>query len=223
MQTSRSSVFFVFINQSVELHLKKFLNFISKNAVPRILLYLFFTSFAVCWRCSIDFSAKTAIELEASLNIDINHTSSWMQEKKLFLNMSKTESVIYGAHQRLKREDSISLSCNGSSVTESNSFKYLGVVIDQHLNFTNNIEHVVNKVSRKLGVLRPLRISIPMVAAERLYKRTILPIFDYCDVAWYGCGKDNPDALESLQHRAAKLFFKILVSILNWNWMILSV
>ena len=92
--------------------------------------------------------------------------------------MSKTEYVIYGSHQRLKREDSISLSCNGSSLTKSESFKYRGVVIDQHLSFNNHIEHVVNKVSRKLGVLRRLRIFIPMAAAERLYKTMILPIFD---------------------------------------------
>ena len=73
---------FVFINQKVELHLEEFLNFILKKAVPRILLYLFLTSFAGCWRCSVEFAAKTAIELEASLNPDINHTSSWMQENK---------------------------------------------------------------------------------------------------------------------------------------------
>ena len=54
---------------------------------------------------------------------------------------------------------------------------------------------------------RPLRISIPMVAGERLDKKMILPIFDYCDVAWHGCGKVYPDAVESLQHRAAKLVF----------------
>lgn len=47
--------------------------------------------------------------------------------------MSKTEYVIYGSHQRLKKEDSVILSCNGSPVTESDSFKYLGVVIDKHL------------------------------------------------------------------------------------------
>ena len=68
----------------------------------------------------------------------------------------------YGSHQRLKREDSISLSCNGTSLTESDSFKYLGVAIDQHFKFycNNHIEHVVNtEVSKKLGVLRRLKIS----------------------------------------------------------------
>ena len=117
--------------------------------------------------------------------------------------MSKNEYVIYGSHKRLKREDSISLSCNGSSLTESESFKYLGVVIDQQLSFKNHIEHVVNKVSRKLGVLRRLRISIPM--AESLYKTMILPVLDFRDVVWHGCGNVNSDVLESLQHKAAKL------------------
>ena len=106
-----------------------------------------------------------------------------MQENKLFLNMSKTEYVIYGSHQRLKREDSISLSCNGSSLTKSESFKYLGVVIDEHLSLNSHTEHVIKKVSRKLGVFRLLRISTPMAAAERYYKTMILPIFDYFDVA----------------------------------------
>ena len=43
-----------------------------------------------------------------------------------------------------------------------------------------------------------------MAAAVRLYNTMILPIFEYCDVAWHGCGKVNSDALESLQHTAAK-------------------
>ena len=60
-----------------------------------------------------------------------------MQENKLFLNLSKTEYLIYGSCKRIKRKDGISLSCNGSPLTESESFKYLGVVIDQHLSFNN--------------------------------------------------------------------------------------
>ena len=82
--------------------------------------------------------------------------------------MSKTEYVIYGSHQRLKREESIILSCNGSSVTKSESFKFFSVVIAEHLSFNNNIGHVVKNVWTKFGVLRRLRISIPMSAAERL-------------------------------------------------------
>ena len=120
-----------------------------------------------------------------------------MKENKLFLNMSKTEYVIYSSHQRFKWEESIILSSNGSSLTKSESFKYPGVLIVEHLSFNNHIGHVVKKVSRKLGVFRRLRFSIPMPAAERLYKTVILPVFDYCDVAWPGCGKVNSQAAQT--------------------------
>jgi len=91
-----------------------------------------------------------------------------MQENELFLNISKTEYVIYGSHQRLKREESIILSCNGSSVIKSESFKFFSVVIAEPLSFNTNIGHVVKNVWRKLGVSRRLKISIPMSVAERL-------------------------------------------------------
>ena len=42
------------------------------------------------------------------------------------------------SEQQLKREDSISLSCNGSFLTKSEAFKYLRVVIDQHLSFNKH-------------------------------------------------------------------------------------
>ena len=96
---------FVFINQKVELHLEEFLNFILKKAVPRILLYLFLTSFAGCWRCSVEFAAKTAIELEANLNPDINHTSSWMQENK---NEKSKDYCKADLKQRVLRKQAIS-------------------------------------------------------------------------------------------------------------------
>ena len=45
------------------------------------------------------------------------------------------------------------------------------------------------------------------MSACRLYPYGAFQGFDYCDVAWQGCGKVNSDALKSLQHRAAKLIF----------------
>ena len=41
-------------------------------------------------------------------------------------------------------------------------------------------------------------------AAERIYKAMILPMLDYCDIVWQGCGQGNCDSLERLQRRAAK-------------------
>lgn len=96
-----------------------------------------------------------------------------MQENKLFPNMSKTEFVIHSSHQRMKRKGNV---LDLLTLMESDSFRYLGIMIDKHLSFKNHIKRVVSKSK---GVLRRLRISFPMAAAERLCKTMILPIFDY--------------------------------------------
>jgi len=54
-----------------------------------------------------------------------------------------------------------------------------------------------------------------MAAAERLYKTMILTIFDYCDVAWQGCGKANCDVLESLGIELRRYIRQILASMLK--------
>ena len=43
-----------------------------------------------------------------------------------------------------------------------------------------------------------------MAATERFSKTIALPSFGYCDVTWHGYGKVNFNAIERLQHRAAK-------------------
>ena len=73
--------------------------------------------------------------------------------------------------------------------------------------------------TEEMDSYRPISIlpMIPKIAEEVVHyqlfgylnvnKTMILPTFDYCDIAWHGCGKVNSDALERLQHRAAQLTF----------------
>ena len=40
-------------------------------------------------------------------------------------------------------------------------------------------------------------------------KHLILPILDYCDTVWSCCGSGNPDKLEKLQRRAARIVMRL--------------
>ena len=43
------------------------------------------------------YAAKTAAELEMILNLDLtNNVTTWITQNELFLNIKKTEYVIYG-------------------------------------------------------------------------------------------------------------------------------
>ena len=142
------------------------------------------------------YAAKSAAELEMALGLDLNNVASWMKENKLFLTTDKTEYVIYGTRQNIRIHDDVVISYNETPLKRSTSFKYLGVYIDQSLSFNDHINHIMGKVSKRLGLFRCIRGSISMGVAERLYKAMVLPIFDYCDVVWQGCGQVNSDTLE---------------------------
>ena len=67
--------------------------------------------------------------------------------------------------------EDFSVILNGTPITFSKVFKYLGVLLDNHLTFNEHIYYVTTKVSRKLGFLS--RVSQTIESANRLYKSMI--------------------------------------------------
>ena len=121
--------------------------------------------------------------------MDLANVSHWLKENKLFLNLKKTECLLFGTRQRLKisgAAEDFSVTVDGTLIKFSTVFKYLGVMLDNNLTFNEHIiNYVVAKVSQKLRILSTTKF------ANRLYKSMILPLLDYSDITWYGCGLEN--------------------------------
>ena len=86
------------------------------------------------------------------------------------------------------------------------SFKYLGVIINQHLTWHNHIDQIQSKVAQRLGVLKRLKHLLP-IHARKLYVSTMItPILEYANNIWGD--KNNKvlmDSIQVLQNKAAKL------------------
>ena len=65
-----------------------------------------------------------------------------------------------------------------------NSYKYLGVIINENLTWTDHIENLRSKVLQRLGLLRRIKYFLPRDIRELLVKSTIIPLLDYADVTW---------------------------------------
>jgi len=94
---------------------------------------------------------------------------------------------------------------DGTPIKVSTVFKYLGVILDNHLSFNGHINYVAAKVSHA-----ETRHSFKSEAesANRLYKSMILPFLEYCDITWHGCGHENQKKIASLQRRAGRIVLK---------------
>ena len=79
-----------------------------------------------------------------------------------------------------------------------NVFQFLGVQVNDTLTWSDHINFVCSKVSRSLNLLRCLSWFLPQSLLLLFLKSYILPTFDYCDIVWSGCTKQESHRLETL-------------------------
>ena len=99
---------------------------------------------------------------------------------------------------------SLKLKINGCSVEQVQQFKFLGVVVNDSLTWSDHIDLVCNKVSRSLNLLRRVSYFLPRPLLLLFLNSYILPHLDYCDVVWSSCTKSQSLRLETLINFACR-------------------
>ena len=64
------------------------------------------------------------------------------------------------------------------------STKFLGVLINENLTWSDHISAVLNKTSKNVGIIRKLSKTLPSDILLTLYNTLIAPYLDYCNIAW---------------------------------------
>ena len=70
------------------------------------------------------------------------------------------------------------------------------------------MDKILAKICKRIGALRRIRNHLTVDVAYKLYQSLVLPVMDYCDVAWSSVGKIERDKLDREQRRAAKIVSK---------------
>ena len=89
---------------------------------------------------NITFAASTLIDLEKCLNTELRSLNRWLISNKLSLNVARTEFMVIGSNQRLHSDDQINVEINAKLITKVKEAKSLGVIIDEHLSWSNHID-----------------------------------------------------------------------------------
>ena len=81
------------------------------------------------------------------------------------------------------------------------------------------------KVASKVSILGRVRSFVSKEAATLVHNTLILPLFDYCDIAWSNLLQQDIDRLQRLQNRSARIITRCSPSseeIEQLNWPTLS-
>ena len=112
------------------------------------------------------FSAPEVSTIEATLVRELEAIECWLRLNSLFINVTKTEVMLFGTSQRLAKVDQFSVSVNGSAIKRLTEVKYLGVIFDEHLSWN---QHVLSKAGRLVGLLGRLRRYITTHTANAIF------------------------------------------------------
>jgi len=84
------------------------------------------------------------------------------------------------------------------------SAKFLGVIIDKNLKWSEHIRTVENKIAKSIGILYKLGKILDSTILKLLYSSLILPYLQYCTMIWAGGYTTKLSKLIILQKRAIR-------------------
>ena len=142
-------------------------------------------------------------ELHNLLNKELLHVDLWFKVNKLSLNISKTNYMIF-SNKKTKDMETLKIKINGEEIKEAKSTKFLGVLVDDCLNFKCHIDHLVHKLSKYVGLFFRLRHLLPRSILITLYKTLFEPHLNYCNIIWGNTCPSHLEKLKSLQKKVIR-------------------
>ena len=104
---------------------------------------------------------------------------SYFRKNELVINLKKgkTETILFGMAKRLKTAGEIDVLYNNQRINFTETYKYLGNIVDHHLNFSENFEKSYKKkASSRLRLLEQMRCYLTSKAARLGYVTMIIPL-----------------------------------------------
>jgi hypothetical protein len=156
-------------------------------------------------------SNKSLDVLIEEINLEMDKVSDWLKINKLSLNIKKTHFILFHNRQR-KIVSDVQVRINGKVIEQVLFTKFLGVLINENLTWSNHITSLLTKVSKNIGVIRRVSKVLPGDVLFTLYNTLVMPYLEYCNIAWATNGSVLLDKLFILQKKVIRL-----ITDSHWN------
>lgn len=85
---------------------------------------------------------------------------------------------------------------------------FLGVILDQNLNWKSHIHNVARKISKSLGIIYKAGFCLNEASLRTLYFSLVYPYLCYCVGVWGSTYPSNLKRVVTLQKRAIRIISK---------------
>ena len=106
---------------------------------------------------------------------------------------------------------------NDIVLEEIEKIRFLGVIINNKLQWDDHKIHLKNNINKALGIIYSCRDILKQSHLTNLYKSFIQPYFNYCIVVWGSSVQSKTDMLTVLQNRIMRILFSCKRTNDAWN------
>ncbi len=92
---------------------------------------------------------------ERTLNTELANVSEWLKVNKLSVNVNKSKYMTF--HTNRKQVKSLHLLIGNPTIERALQFNFLGLTLDENLNWKGHIDKISNKISKNIGMLNKLK------------------------------------------------------------------
>ena len=105
--------------------------------------------------------------LQAEVLQEMTEVDSWLRKNKLSLNYNKSCYMIIG--NRLSKKNTFNLTINNNAISQSNTVKYLSVILDNNLTWQPHIDKISEKLFKSCGMVFKLLHYVPLSTLKLIY------------------------------------------------------
>ena len=140
------------------------------------------------------------------LSDELEKLHVWFCVNKLSLNVNKTKYMIFS---NVKHKQNSELRIQNVYIEKVPSIRFLGVIIDQQLNWKEHINSVKAKLSRSIGIIYRASVSLDVKSLRILYCSLCLPYLNYCVEVWGNTYSTNILPIVILQKKVLRVINKV--------------
>ena len=147
-------------------------------------------------------SGDNVIEVAKIVSNELNKLKVWFDINKLSLNVSKTNYMLFS---NSKLPQKLDISIKNHCIDKVDVTMFLGVLIDEKLNWKQHINVVRSKLSKTISVIARSKKILNKDSMHTLYCSMFLPYINYCTEVWGNTYVSNIKPICLLQKKIVRI------------------
>ncbi len=141
-----------------------------------------------------------------NMNSDLNQLSDWFRANQLSVNATKTKFIVFAKHSKMNlTSNTRKLYVDGEILERVQSTKFLGVFIDDKLEWNHHIDHVKKKMASGIYAMNSSKHILSYSNLKTLYFSLVHPYLLYGILLWGNAYKKHIHKLNVLQKKAIRI------------------